>query len=47
MIIGGNMEEVHFWDVNMNEPEELEYFYDEMLCNVDKDDQAEVFDQDD
>lgn len=27
-----------------DEEEELDYFYDEMLCNYDEDDKGEVFD---
>lgn len=36
-----------FLDGKLSDSEELEYFYDEMLCNVDEDDQEEVFDKDD
>lgn len=40
-------EEPYSVDENVNESEELEYFYDEILSNVDEDDQGEVFDKDD
>ena len=45
-LIGEDVKEVYFSDENVNETEELEYFYNEMLSNVDEEDKEEVFDRD-
>lgn len=40
------MEKVCFSDENVNETEGLEFFYNEMLSNVDENGKEEVFDRD-